>query len=317
MRIKNYESFDKQRKATNKNGTKADQVKVVRQALSKEANKGKGKGKRASKDDNDDQALPELPKKWRDYSVTFHFPEPTELTPPLLQLIDVEFSYPTSFRISNVDVAIDMGTLVAIVGPNGAGKSTLLDLLDGVLVPTQGELRRSHKLRIGRYSQHFVDFLGKDEMKTENPVSYLLKKHPDQEGISKTEAVRAKLGKFGLTKKSQDTALNYLSGGQKGRVVFTSIVMSKPHILLLDEPTNHLDMQRIDALAKALDEFTGGVVLVSHDSRLISKVCGDEERSEIWVVENGMVRKYGGCFEEYKAELMEEIKSRQCVDFLC
>jgi ATP-binding cassette subfamily F protein 1 len=78
--------------------------------------------------------------------------------------------------------------------------------------------------------------------------------------------------------------------------------------LLLDEPTNHLDMQSIDALADALDEFTGGVVLVSHDSRLISRVCEDEERSEIWVVENGTESTYPGTFEEYKEELQREIK---------
>ena len=95
---------------------------------------------------------------------------------------------------------------------------------------------------------------------------------------------------------------------RKARVVFTSISMSNPHILLLDEPTNHLDMQSIDALADALDEFKGGVVLVSHDSRLISRVCADEEKSQIWVVEDGTVSKYDGSFEDYKDELMAEIK---------
>ncbi|CBI35509.3 unnamed protein product, partial [Vitis vinifera] len=204
------------------------------------------------------------PKKWRDYSVEFHFPQPTELTPPLLQLIEVSFSYPNreDFRLSEVDVGIDMGTRVAIVGPNGAGKSTLLNLLAGDLVPTEGEVRRSQKLRIGRYSQHFVDLLTMDET-------------------------------------------------PKARVVFTSISMSKPHILLLDEPTNHLDMQSIDALADALDEFSGGVVLVSHDSRLISRVCNDEEKSEIWVVENGTVSSFPESFEEYKEELQREIKAEK------
>lgn len=76
--------------------------------------------------------------------------------------------------------------------------------------------------------------------------------------------------------------------------------MSKPHIMLLDEPTNHLNMQSIDALADALDKFTGGVVLVSHDSRLIAHVCEDEEKSEIWVVQDGTVKTFAGTFEEYK-----------------
>ncbi|KAM3374717.1 hypothetical protein P3S68_013431 [Capsicum galapagoense] len=246
------------------------------------------------------------PQKWRVYRVEFHFPEPTELTPPLLLLIEVSFSYPNrpDFRLCDVDVGIDMGTRVAIVGPNGAGKSTLLNLLSGDLVPTEGEVRRSQKLRIGRYSQHFVDLLTMDE----TPVQYLLRLQPDQEGPSKQEAVRAKLGKFGLASHNHLTPILKLSGGQKARVVFTSISMSKPHILILDEPTNHLDMQSIDALANALEEFTGGVVLVSHDSRLLSRLCDDEERSEIWIVENGTVVKFPDTFDEYKAELVRQIR---------
>lgn len=302
---KKYETYEKQIKAAKRSGSRVQQEKVKDRAkfnAAKEASKSKAKGKV-----DEDEPLPEAPKKWRDYSVEFHFPEPTELTPPLMQLIDVSFSYPNrkDFRLSDVDVGIDMGTRVAIVGPNGAGKSTLLNLLAGDLVPTEGEVRRSQKLRIGRYSQHFVDLLTMDE----TPVQYLLRLHPDQEGLSKQEAVRAKLGKFGLPSHNHLTPIAKLSGGQKSRVVFASISMSKPHILLLDEPTNHLDMQSIDALADALDEFTGGVVLVSHDSRLISRVCDDEEKSEIWVVENGSVRTFPGTFEEYKEELQREIKA--------
>lgn len=303
---KKYEVYAKQVKAAKRSGNRVQQEKVRDHAkfvANKEAAKSKGKGKTT----NDDEQPAEAPKKWRDYSVEFHFPEPTELTPPLLQLIEVSFSYPgrEDFRLSNVDVGIDMGTRVAIIGPNGAGKSTLLNLLAGDLLPSEGEVRRSQKLRIGRYSQHFVDLLTMEE----TPVQYLLRLHPDQEGFSKQEAVRAKLGKFGLPSHNHLTPIAKLSGGQKSRVVFTSISMSKPHILLLDEPTNHLDMQSIDALGEALEEFTGGVVLVSHDSRLISRVCQDEEKSQIWVVENGTVRTFPGTFEEYKEELQKEIKA--------
>lgn len=303
---KKYETFDKQLKAARRTGNKAQQDKVKDRAKFAAAKESKSKSKGKGKVDEDETQV-EVPHKWRDYSVEFHFPEPTELTPPLLQLIEVSFSYPNreDFRLSDVDVGIDMGTRVAIVGPNGAGKSTLLNLLAGDLVPSEGEVRRSQKLRIGRYSQHFVDLLTMDE----TPVQYLLRLHPDQEGLSKQEAVRAKLGKYGLPSHNHLTPIVKLSGGQKARVVFTSISMSRPHILLLDEPTNHLDMQSIDALADALDEFTGGVVLVSHDSRLISRVCDDEERSQIWVVEDGTVRNFPGTFDDYKDDLLKEIKA--------
>ncbi|XP_008793658.3 ABC transporter F family member 4-like [Phoenix dactylifera] len=305
---KKFETYDKQRRAAQRSGSRAQQDKVKDRAkyvAAKEAAKSKGKGK--GRGGNDDDQPRDVPQKWKDYTVQFSFPEPTELTPPLLQLIELSFSYPNreDFRLSNVDVGIDMGTRVAIVGPNGAGKSTLLNLLAGDLVPTEGEVRRSQKLRIGRYSQHFVDLLTMEE----NAVQYLLRLHPDQEGFSKQEAVRAKLGKFGLPSHNHLTPIAKLSGGQKARVVFTSISMSRPHILLLDEPTNHLDMQSIDALAEALEQFTGGVVLVSHDSRLISRVCEDEEKSEIWIVEDGTVKKYPETFEDYKEDLLREIKA--------
>ena len=191
---KKFETYEKQIKAAKRSRSRAQQEKVKDRAkfnAAKEASKSKAKGK-ADKD----EPLPEAPKKWRDYSVEFHFLEPTELTPPLLQLIEVSFSYPNQadFRLLNVDVGIDMGTRVAIVGPNGAGKSTLLNLLAGDFVPTEVEGRRSQKLRIESYSQHFVNLLTMDE----TPVQYLLRLHLDQEGLSKQEVVRAKLGKFGL-----------------------------------------------------------------------------------------------------------------------
>ncbi|OMO92247.1 ABC transporter-like protein [Corchorus capsularis] len=305
QRNKKVEIYEKQSKAAKRSGNQVRQEKVkdrAKFAAAKEAAKNKGKGKI-----DEDEFLAETSKKWINYSVEFHFPEPTELTPPLLQIINVSFSYPNrvDFRLSDVDLGIDMGTRVAIVGPNGPGKSTLLNLIVGDLVPSEGEIRRSQKLRMGRYSQHFVDLLSMDE----TPVQYLLRLHLDQDGLSKQEAVRAKLGKFGLKSHNHLTPIAKLSGGQKARVVFTSISMSKPHILLLDEPTNHLDMESIDALADALDEFTGGVVLVSHDSRLISRICDDEEKSQIWVVENGTVNTFPGTFEDYKDELLKEIKA--------
>ncbi|CAI5461695.1 unnamed protein product [Closterium sp. Yama58-4] len=304
---KKFEVYEKQLKAAKRSGNKQNQDKVKDRAkfnAQKEARKG-GKKSASSAGDADDDAPTEAPKRWRDYAVEFHFPEPTELTPPLLQLKEVSFSYPNrpDFALSEVDVGIDMGTRVAIVGPNGAGKSTLLNLLAGDLQPTQGESRQSQKLRIGRYSQHFVDLLAFDE----TPVEYLLRLYPNQEGPSRQEAVRSRLGKFGLPSHNHLTPIVKLSGGQKARVVFTAISMARPHILLLDEPTNHLDMQSIDALADALDEFTGGVVLVSHDSRLISRVCDDEERAEIWVVDNGTTKKFPGSFEDYKQQLIKEI----------
>ncbi|KAL0658746.1 hypothetical protein Bca4012_079331 [Brassica carinata] len=312
----NFDPYEKQygqlRKGANKKYLIHEKQRI-KAAGDASKRKGKGRGKEEEEEEEEEGTAPKGPKRWRDYRVKLNFPEPTELAspPPLLQLIEVSFSYPErpDFKLSDVDLGIDMGTVAALRGnicinqTGTAGKSTLLNLVAGDLVPTEGEVRRSQTLRISRYSQHFVDQLKMEE----TPVHYLLRLHPDQEGHVK--AVRAKLGKFGLQGNNHFSPIKNLSGGQKARVVLTSISMMKPHILLLDEPTNHLDMQTIDALADALDGFKGGVVLVSHDSRLISRVCEDEEKSEIWVVKYGTVTFFQGTFEEYKEELKREIKA--------
>ena len=114
-----------------------------------------------------------------------------------------------------------------------------------------------------------------------NPVEYLLSKFPES-GL-KPEGVRAMLGKFGLSGHHHLVPIVKLSGGQKARVVFAAIALSQPHILLLDEPTNHLDMQSIDALCDAVEGFGGGVVVISHDAQLLSRLCADEERSQVRV----------------------------------
>ena len=293
---KEFEKFQKQLKAAKKSGSKANTDKVAKDAKNKARRKG-------TQTDESSSGQASLPRQWNDYTVAFEFPEPTELSPPLLQLIDADFKYPNrdDFGLKDLNIGIDMGSRVAIVGPNGAGKTTLMNLLAGDLEPTGGEQRKSHKLRIGRYAQHFVDALSFDE----TPVEYLLHKYP-QSGL-KPEDMRAKLGRFGLAGHHHLQPICKLSGGQKARVVFAAIALSNPHILLLDEPTNHLDMQSIDALADALEEFEGGVVIISHDSRLLSRVCDDAERAEVWIVEDGEVEHYDGDFADYKGELIKEI----------
>ena len=304
-----YEKQMKQAKQAKQGQAKSKQADVRAQAKKDAEKKGQKKGSKGMMQDDDDDMRGEgaAPRKWNDYQVEFHFPTPTELPPPLIGLTDCHFKYPglETFGLENLNLGIDMGTRVGIIGPNGAGKSTLMNLLAGDLEPTQGDSRRSHKLRIGRYSQHFVDVLAMDE----NPVQYLMRKYLKPEGGSyKPEEIRAKLGKFGLPGHNHLTPIVKLSGGQKARVVFTSIHLSNPHILLMDEPTNHLDMQSIDALGDALDEFEGGVVLITHDAHICSKVL-DAETSEIWVVDEGEVKKFDGDFEDYRRELVAEINA--------
>ena len=165
----------------------------------------------------------------------------------------------------------------------------------GDLNPTSGDVRRNHRLRIGKYNQHFVDVLPMDK----TPVSYLQSKNEDMP----YQKIRNHLGKYGLKGHAHEILLKQCSGGQKARVVLASLALEAPHILVLDEPTNHLDIETIDALAQGLREFEGGVVLVSHDARLI---C--EAGCELWVVDNKTVTRFEGEFDEYRDSLLEQIE---------
>jgi len=305
---KEFDKFTKAMKAAKASGDKskakdleAKSKKDQKKAQDKQGKKkDKGMGMAAA-----DDVVTAPPKKWADYTVHFAFPEPPELNPPLIQLTDVDFKYPgrEDFGLKNINLGIDMGSRVAIVGPNGGGKSTLMNLLSGDLEPVSGWGRRDPKLRIGRYNQHFVDSLNMED----TPVSYLMNKFLGTVERLNIEFVRATLGRFGLGGSHHLQPILKLSGGQKARVVFAAIALESPHMLLLDEPTNHLDMESIDALADAIEEYSGGVVIISHDSRLLSRVCDDEERAEVWIVDGGEIEFYRGGFLEYREELIDEI----------
>ena len=191
-----------------------------------------GAGAGRGGDSDDEAAAEQLLAKPREYVVSFAFDDPEALPPPILSVDDVSFrygpKYPWLFR--GVDVGIDQGSRVAIVGPNGVGKSTFLSLLIGDLEPTDGTVTRNRFLKVGKYSQHFVDILPMDK----TPVEYL------QSGFGDVsyQAARALLGRFGLEGHAHCIPASELSGGQKARVVFAGLCLLRPHVLVLDEPSN-------------------------------------------------------------------------------
>lgn len=182
-----------------------------------------------------------------------------------------------------------------MVGPNGAGKSTLLKLLTGEINPTTGEVKRNPRLRMGIYNQHFVDRLPMNK----TPVEHLRDQFQEED----YQSIRNRLGKYGLEGHAHEVVMRDLSGGQKARVVFVELSLQRPHILLLDEPTNNLDIETIDALIDAINEFNGGVVVVTHDQRLIEK-C----ECDLWVVDKQRVVKWEAGFEDYKESLLKEME---------
>jgi len=236
------------------------------------------------------------------------FPSASPLPPPCISVINVEFGYeldkPPLYR--DLNFGLDMDSRVAVVGPNGAGKSTFLKLLDGEIVPTEGSVNRHCKLRLAKFSQHHLDMLDVKE----NSVTHMRRLDKD---VSVEEA-RKYLGRFGLSGDLALQRIETLSGGQKSRLAFAELAWRKPHILLLDEPTNHLDLETIEAMAMALNQFEGGVVLVSHDERLIDLVA-----DELWVVNKGKKGKPGnvevfdGSFSEYRAFLEREFEKKNLI----
>ncbi|KAM7349554.1 ATP-binding cassette sub-family F member 2 isoform 1-T2 [Cochliomyia hominivorax] len=260
-------------------------AKLARQAQSKEKTLAKMVAQGLTEKVTDDKTL------------NFYFPSCGGIPPPVIMVQNVSFRYNenTPWIYKNLEFGIDLDTRLALVGPNGAGKSTLLKLLYGDLVPTSGMIRKNSHLRIARYHQHLHELLDLDA----SPLEYMMRAFPE---VKEKEEMRKIIGRYGLTGRQQVCPIRQLSDGQRCRVVFAWLAWQVPHLLLLDEPTNHLDMETIDALADAINDFDGGMVLVSHDFRLINQVA-----EEIWICENETVTKWNGNILDYKDHLKKKI----------
>lgn len=245
-----------------------------------------------------------------DPTYEFSFPDSEKISPPVMAFHNVSFSYSgkkEDHLYENLELGVDLDSRIALVGPNGAGKSTLLKLMLQQIEPTVGEVKRSGKLRIGHYNQHSEAVLDLEV----TPLQFLKDLYP--EGVVTTSGKRkmedsewrGKLGSFGVTGDFQTRKMKTMSDGMRTRVVMLLIALVNPHVLLLDEPTNHLDMQCIDALAGAINKFSGGVVLVSHDFRLIGQVA-----KEIWVCDKKTVTKWEGDIQSYKKHLKKEVMQK-------
>ncbi|KAI2609623.1 P-loop containing nucleoside triphosphate hydrolase protein [Hypoxylon fragiforme] len=240
------------------------------------------------------ERMPILEPPETEYSVKFKFPEVEKLSPPIVQMSGVTFGYnPENILLRDVDLDVQLDSRIGIVGPNGAGKTTILKLLIGKLSPTKGNISQHSRLRIGFFAQHHVDALDL----TTSAVSFMAKEYPGRTD----EEYRRTLGAFGITGTTGLQKMEFLSGGQKSRVAFACLALTNPHILVLDEPSNHLDIEAMDALSEALQEFQGGVLMVSHDVTMLQTVC-----TSLWVCENGTVWKFPGDVQAYKKRIASQ-----------
>jgi ATP-binding cassette subfamily F protein 3 len=223
----------------------------------------------------------------------FTFPEPEELSPPIINLDSASVGYNGAPVLGKLNLRIDQDDRIALLGRNGEGKSTLSKLLAGKLPAMGGRVTRSSKLRIGYFAQHQLDELHADE----TPLDHVRRLRP----MEAPPKLRARLAGFGLGADQADTLTAKLSGGQKARLSLLLATIDAPHLLILDEPTNHLDMESREALVEALTAYSGAVILVSHDMHLLSLVA-----DRLWLVKGGRVAPYEQDLDAYRRELLSE-----------
>ena len=225
-----------------------------------------------------------------DPTCIFIFPQPEDsINPPLLRLDEAMIAYdPTKIILKGVNFYIDMESRISIVGPNGSGKTTLLKTLTGELPLLSGYYYRHNRLRLGLYTQHHVDSL---DLRL-SPIEQMQALFSGQTA----ESFRNYLGSFGITGSMALRPMYLLSGGQKSRVALAVVTWRRPHILMMDEPTNHMDIDAVSALVIALNSFSGGLVVVSHDQYFVTSIC-----KKIFVVKSHKVKEYIGDFKSYKA----------------
>jgi ATP-binding cassette subfamily F protein 3 len=220
----------------------------------------------------------------------FGFEPPLHLPHPLLRLEGIQAGYAGRPILERVSLTLTPGDRIGLLGANGAGKSTLVKVLAGELSPTAGRRETAQDLRIGYFAQHQLDQLRPDE----SPLRHLQRLDPK----ATEQALRDYLGGFGFDGDRALGPVAPLSGGEKARLVLALLIRQRPNLLLLDEPTNHLDLEMRHALAEALQEFEGAMILVSHDRHLL-RVTVDT----LLLVDGGSVQPFDGELDDYPAWL--------------
>ena len=229
--------------------------------------------------------------------ISFPAPEKT-LSPPIIAVDNVSVGYePNKPVLNRVTLRIDNDDRIALLGSNGNGKSTLVKLLANRMKPFSGAITRAEKLVIAYFAQHQLDELNEDAS-TYDHVRKLMPEAPESK-------VRARAGAIGFSGKAADTPVKNLSGGEKARLLLGLATFFGPNMIILDEPTNHLDIDSRAALAEAINEFPGAVIMVSHDRYLI-EACADQ----LWVVADHAVTNFDGDLDDYRRLVLSSRSER-------
>ena len=223
-----------------------------------------------------------------DPSLSFDFPGPDELRPPLITLDQAAVGYGDVAVLSRLNLRIDPEDRIALLGRNGNGKTTLARLLAGQLPPMDGKITATAKMRVGYFTQYQVEELDRSETPLQHMTQLMKGASPG--------AVRGQLGRFGFSGAKATTEVGKLSGGEKARLALALITRDAPHLLILDEPTNHLDVDAREALIQALNDYSGAVVIVSHDRHMLEMTA-----DRLVLVDQGQAKDFDGSTEDYIA----------------
>ena len=237
-----------------------------------------------------------------DSPFTFSIPDPEKNPSPLLSLHDANVGYGDNNIVEGIEFSMTPGDRVGLIGPNGAGKSTVIKLLAGQLKLSSGNYHSSKEVNIGYFAQHQIEQLQMEHTPMEH--IQILDKECNN-GTATENQLRRYLGSFGFTGTKATSKVGPFSGGEKSRLALSLICYQRPNLLLLDEPTNHLDLEMRQALAVALQEYSGAVVLVSHDRHLL-KVNSDK----LILVANGRATEFKGSVDDYPKWLAEHNKGQ-------
>jgi len=222
----------------------------------------------------------------------FQFMEPKKQPQHLLKLEDAELGYETPV-LSDINLSLVAGDRIGLLGVNGAGKSTLVKALADGSTLLMGERLLSKETKISYFAQHQLDQLNPEK----SPIDHLRDHSPDE----RESDLRNYLGSFGFGGDLIFEPVAPFSGGEKARLVLALIIRQQPNLLLLDEPTNHLDLEMRQALSVALLEYSGALVVISHDRHLLRSVC-----DELLIVHNGTVDRFRQTLDDYPAWLKEQ-----------
>ena len=244
------------------------------------------------------EKLPQIESVVEAQAVPFSFPSPEELPPPMLQLEGVDIGYDGKAVLSGVSLRIDMEDRIALLGQNGNGKSTLAKLLAGRLHALRGREFRVKGLRVGYFAQHQED----DLVLSGTPYDHLARALPQ----ALPAQLRAQAARFGLDADRVNTPVGQMSGGEKARLLLALATRDAPHLLILDEPTNHLDIDARDSLIKALTDFEGAVILISHDPYIVELAA-----DRLLLVGQGKVTPFEGDLAAYAATMSERAAPAQ------